>query len=89
MVPLLENPQRQWKKAAFSQFPRSNAMGYSMRTDRYRYTEWRNLKSGEILGQEIYDHDHDPNENRNIAADGKNAKLAAKLSAMLARHKNI
>jgi iduronate 2-sulfatase len=83
MVPLLENPQRPWKKAAFSQYPRSNAMGYSMRTDRYRYTEWRSRKSGEVVGREIYDHDRDPAENRNIAAHGKNAKLVVKLSAML------
>jgi arylsulfatase A-like enzyme len=50
LVPLMKNPQREWKKAAFSQYPRTlkdynfdlsgNAMGYSLRTERYRYTEW-------------------------------------------------
>ena len=40
-VPLMSDPKRQWKKAAFSQYPRmdvagSAVMGYTMRTDRYR-----------------------------------------------------
>ena len=45
--PLLEDPKRPWKSAAFSQYPRKagksgagDLMGYSMRTDRYRFTVW-------------------------------------------------
>lgn len=47
MVRLLNNPKASWKTAAFSQFQRDQVegcpggvMGYSMRTERYRYTEW-------------------------------------------------
>jgi len=47
-VPLLDNPGQPWKRAAFSQYPGGEVMGYSMRTNRYRYTEWRNLKSGDV-----------------------------------------
>jgi len=47
-VPLLENPDRKWKSAAFSQFhrrPKVSAdgqryMGYSINTDTYHYIEW-------------------------------------------------
>ena len=44
-------------------------MGYSIRSDRYRYTEWRTTAAngGAVVGREIYDHFIDPNENTNIA----------------------
>ena len=45
LLPLVENPSRKWKPAVFSQYPRMACdgnilMGYTMRTDQYRYTEW-------------------------------------------------
>ena len=50
MKPLLDDPARSWKSAAFSQYPRSHEgrqlMGYAMRTDRYRYVEWRDRDDG-------------------------------------------
>ena len=41
-------------------------MGYTMRTDRYRYTQWRRTAGHEILATEIYDHAADPDETVNI-----------------------
>ncbi|MGB7327446.1 MAG: iduronate-2-sulfatase, partial [Rubripirellula sp.] len=42
-----------------------HVMGCSIRTDRYRYTEW-----GEgTHGIELYDHHADPNEFNNLAVD--------------------
>jgi arylsulfatase A-like enzyme len=57
-LPLLDDPARAWKRAAFSQYPRKGqqVMGYSMRTDRYRYTEWQeNWKSDspKVLAREL------------------------------------
>ena len=74
MVPLLKNPHRKWKTAAFSDYQRvipgygkvSRGMGYSMRTDRYRYTEWR-VPGTDFVEYELYDHRTDPQENINIA----------------------
>lgn len=52
VVPLLNDPEKKWKKAAFSQFLQGRFgkmhknhegkeyMGYAIRTDRYRYVEW-------------------------------------------------
>jgi iduronate 2-sulfatase len=65
-VPVLEKPDRPWKKAAFSQYPRRDVMGYTMRTERYRYTEWQDRKSGEVKAWELYDHQRDPQENVNV-----------------------
>ena len=65
-APLLDNPDQPWKTAAFSQYPRGSNMGYSIRTDRYRYTEWGVLGQTPVA-RELYDHSKDPNENVNLA----------------------
>jgi iduronate 2-sulfatase len=83
--PVLEDPRRAWKTAAFSQYPRSNAgqalMGYSMRTDRYRFTAWveRNNPS-KIEALELYDHSTDPQENQNLANQSEHQALVADLT---------
>jgi iduronate 2-sulfatase len=42
-------------------------MGYSIRDERYRYTEWRDWQTGRVVARELYDHESDPGENRNVA----------------------
>jgi arylsulfatase A-like enzyme len=86
-APLLRNPGRRWKKAAFSQYPRSipghgRAMGYTVRTDRYRLVEWRAL-SGDFREYELYDHWIDPQENVNLAKQAEYADTVNEVSEML------
>jgi arylsulfatase A-like enzyme len=86
-APLLDGPNLPWKKAAFSQYPRhteetGRLMGYSMRTDRYRFTEWRGLEK-EFVEYELYDHEADPDENANIAKHPENEPLVNRLKEML------
>ncbi len=66
MMPLDENPQRPWKIAAFSQYPRGSLMGYTLRTREFRYTEW-NDKTGVVVARELYDHRTGHAENANLA----------------------
>ena len=76
LKPLLDSPQRVWKTAAFSQYPRKQLMGYSMRTDRYRMTVWVAKKDhAKVDATELYDHKNDPQENVNIANLPENAEL--------------
>jgi arylsulfatase A-like enzyme len=81
-APLLDDPGRPWKKAAFSQYPRGKVMGYTMRTDRYRFTRWQN-PDGSQVAVELYDHQKDPKENVNIAGLPDSAPLVEQLTAQL------
>ncbi len=76
LKPILEDPGAQVKQAALTQHGRPaypaagenpEAMGYSLRTDRYRYTEWREFRGKKILARELYDHQTDPRETKNLA----------------------
>ncbi len=86
-APLLDHPDQPWKTAAFSQYPRPKGkgtdvplMGYSMRTDRYRFTVWvARDDHSKINAIELYDHQTDPQENTNIAKKAENADLVKKL----------
>lgn len=89
-APVLADPRRPWKAAAFSQYPRSARgkplMGYSMRTDRYRFTIWGDRKDpSKVDAIELYDHATDPQENVNVAGVPANAELVERLTAQLRR----
>lgn len=84
LVPLMNDPGRSWKKAAFSQehSRRKGIYGHTMRTDRYRYTEWFS-KDKSLVARELYDHDKDPDENVNQAARAGNEALVERLGREL------
>ena len=69
--PLMDQPDRPWKEAIFAQFPRyaknQLLMGETVRTDRFRYTAWVGARSGEMVAQELYDHEKDSIESTNLA----------------------
>jgi len=86
--PLIDNPNLPWKTAAFSQYPRKggktgsgfDVMGYTMRTDRYRFTVWvdRNDHT-KVDAVELYDHKTDPQENYSLAKKPEYAELVKSL----------
>jgi arylsulfatase A-like enzyme len=90
-VPLLKDPNHQWKKAAFSIWVQkkyrydleTQIIGYAMKTDRYRYIEWKHTKSGEIKARELYDHQTDPQENINVINDPKYIDTLKELEQMM------
>ena len=77
--PLLDDPQLEWKRPAFTQVRRDGFPGHSVRTARWRYTEW----DGGARGGELYDHDADPAERANLAADPRHTAVVAELKALL------
>jgi uncharacterized sulfatase len=85
LTPLLRNPQARWDHPAVTQVRRGAGenmfMGYSVRTDKWRYTEW----DGGSRGTELYDEREDPDELRNLAADPKHQETVAELQRLLRR----
>ncbi|MCB1086988.1 MAG: sulfatase [Verrucomicrobiae bacterium] len=70
--PLLDDPVSPWAGQAVTQILRpaddrlpEAVMGRSLRTEEWRYTEWNGGESG----VELYDHETDPHEFRNLAID--------------------
>ena len=110
-LPLLEDPAQPWKHAVYSQFQRwigdgnpgdvpvgstGDGMGYSIRTDRYRYTEWWVTESTDETDRhiikagitepaliELYDYVADPNETTNLASQAAYSNLVVELSDLL------
>ena len=79
---VLQNPSRPHRDAAMTYVERGpNAHGFSLRTDRWRYTEW---SDGEI---ELYDHDHDPEETVDVHASFPDVTRG--LGRRLAEHRTV
>lgn len=93
LVPILKNPQAKGRGWAITQVTRGGGpnratvsrdkgsdgrrfFGYSLRTPRWRYTEWDEGAEG----RELYDHENDPQELKNLAADPTYAATIAELS---------
>jgi iduronate 2-sulfatase len=85
--PLLENPKVRWLIPAVTQQVRNEGgkaiMGYSVRTEHWRYTEW----DGGAAGSELYDHLNDPHEYLNLAKDARYAKSVADMKKLMPRTK--
>ncbi len=77
-VPLMKNTDLTWKKAVFSRYYN----GDSIKTDRYRYTEWTR-DNGIEYARMLYDHNIDPMENINIAELPENHERIERLKGMI------
>jgi uncharacterized sulfatase len=85
--PLLENPKARWLIPAITQQVRIEGgkaiMGYSVRTEHWRYTEW----DGGSAGSELYDQLNDPHEWQNLARDPRYAKSVGDMKKLMPRTK--
>lgn len=80
LVPLLKNPDAAWSRPALTQVQRQKLMGRSIRTERWRYTEWdENGKAG----SELYDEQNDPGEITNLYNNTAYEKVQTDLAKQL------
>jgi len=104
-VEVMRKPRHRVKDYAVSQYPRTadraatqqrayeqgDVMGYSIRTDRYRYTLWlqgayrspRPLETAQVEGVELYDYRKDPFETVNAADDRSYAQVQTRMHGHL------
>ncbi len=82
LQPLLVDPTIKLRDSALTHITRGSMNGFSLRTERWRYIEW---SDGKI---ELYDHDKDPGEWHNVAADAANASVLVELKRHLAARRS-
>ncbi len=90
LVPILKGETGKVKEFSMSQYPRGrDIMGYSLRTERYRYTEWINdsyrsydpYDKDKVVARELYDYEADTFETVNFIDDPAYADVQAALSS--------
>jgi arylsulfatase A-like enzyme len=74
LTPLLENPDRKWERPVVITYGYNN---HAVQTERWRYIRYNNG------GQELYDHDNDPNEWTNLAGLSEYVEVITKLKTAL------
>jgi uncharacterized sulfatase len=77
--PLLENPERKGKQAAFTLVTRGKNYGQAVRTDRWRYIRWSDGNA------ELYDEANDPQEMHDLADDPAKSDAIKELQGLLAQ----
>jgi len=77
-VPLLKNPAMPWKEQAIGRFQ----SGDTIRTDRYRFTEYSNPQ-GNPSARMLYDHRADPGEDISVSEESAQAACVAQLTERL------
>lgn len=99
LISLLDNDPKTSIKTDFalSQYPRQkDKMGYSIRTEQYRYTEWhgnsynteQKYNKSNIVAVELYDMINDKNETINIANKPESAEIVKNLQAKMEQKLN-
>ena len=86
LLPLLDNPKMNWEKAAFSIYPRGRkTMGCTCTDGEWRYTEWRNSDSQELIGVELYNHKNSPIAVENLAGKPEFKKVEESMKALMGK----
>jgi arylsulfatase A-like enzyme len=86
LAPLLAAPDAAWNHPAFTIWSEDGrtATGISVRTAKWRYTEYTGPRGGAVL----FDEAADPHEMHNLADDSKYSHVRTELSALIRKYKH-
>jgi arylsulfatase A-like enzyme len=76
LVPLLRDPQAKWERPSLTTY---GCINHAVRSERWRYIRYADGS------EELYDHDNDPLEWKNLAQDAKYASVKTELAKWLPR----
>jgi iduronate 2-sulfatase len=83
-MPLLDKPNKKWDKVATSVYARGKKiMGCTATDGNWRYTEWRDAKTQEVLSAELYEHKNSLLSFVNLSGNEKYEKVERKMKALL------
>ena len=107
LVPVMKNPAARVKEFSVSQYPRTQNKleterlgysdgeftGYSIRTDRYRYTMWlkdsyrssKPFNADLVVAGELFDYEKDPNETVNVLDEKEYSSVSKEMREKLIR----
>jgi iduronate 2-sulfatase len=78
--PLLDTPKAKWEHPAYTIYGQTtDNLGVSVRTEKYRYAEWKGGANGAML----FDAIADPHETKNLADDPKFVEVRKQLAELL------
>ena len=83
LLPLLDNPKMKGDNAAYSVYPRGKNMGCTSTDGQWRYTEWRNADTQEVVGKELYNHKESALATTNLAGKKEYKKVEKKMKKLL------
>ena len=84
ILPVIENPNLQWDDAAYSVYARGkNIMGCTATDGEWRYTEWRNSSTQEVLAAELYHHKNSLLAFENLSGKNTYKEVEQKMKKLL------
>lgn len=84
LIPVLDNPTIKWDPIATSVYPRGNKiMGVTATDGNWRYTEWRDAKTQEVIQAELYEHKNSLLSFVNLSGNSKYTSVEKRMKSFL------
>lgn len=83
LLSLVDNPKMSWDSGAYSVYPRGKNLGCTSTDGEWRYTEWRNFQTQQVVGKELYNHKENATATENLAGNPKYKKVEERMKKIM------